>query len=71
MAAVALIVIDADTSPSGMPSSNTCMSSIDEIATPARPTSPRASGWSESRPICVGRSNAIDSPVCPDASRNL
>ena len=71
VAAVALMVIDTDTSPSGMPSIRTCMSSIDEIATPVRPTSPRASGWSESRPICVGRSKATDSPVCPDASRNL
>ena len=36
-----------------------------DTATPARPTSPRASPWSESYPICVGRSNATESPVVP------
>ena len=65
------VAIDTDTSASGMPSIRTCMSSMDAIATPVRPTSPRASGWSESRPICVGKSNATDRPVWPDASRNL
>ena len=45
------------------------MSSTLSIATPALPTSPRARGESESSPICVGRSNATDSPVCPAASR--
>ena len=35
------------------------------MATPTLPTSPRARGWSESRPICVGRSNATERPVCP------
>jgi hypothetical protein len=68
---VALIVIDVETRSSGRPSSRTCMSSIVEIDTPDRPTSPRASGWSASRPICVGRSKATDRPVCPDANRNL
>ncbi len=47
------------------------MSAIESIATPTLPTSPSARGWSESRPICVGRSNAHDSPVWPAASRNL
>ena len=41
------------------------------MATPTLPTSPSARGWSESKPICVGRSKAHDSPVCPAASRNL
>ena len=46
------------------------MSSSESIATPTLPTSPLAIGWSESYPICVGRSNAMDSPVCPLSSRN-
>jgi hypothetical protein len=71
MAAVALMVIDVDTRSRGKSASNVSMSSIVQMATPVRPTSPRASGWSASRPICVGRSNATDRPVCPDASRNL
>jgi hypothetical protein len=41
---VALIVIDVDTSPSGMPSNRTRMSSSESIATPTRPTSPAAVG---------------------------
>ena len=39
------------------------MSSIESIATPVRPTSPRQRGSSESRPSWVGRSKAIDRPV--------
>jgi hypothetical protein len=46
--AVALIVIDVETSPSGMPSSRVLMSSIESMATPTRPTSPAARRWSES-----------------------
>ena len=41
------------------------MSAIEPIGTPTLPTSPAASGWSASYPVCVGRSNAIESPVCP------
>jgi hypothetical protein len=48
MIAVALMVIDVDTRSSGMPSNSTAMSSIESMATPTRPTSPAASGWSES-----------------------
>jgi hypothetical protein len=44
VAAVALIVIDVETSASGMPSNSTRMSSIESMATPTRPTSPRAIG---------------------------
>jgi hypothetical protein len=66
-----LIVIDVETSSSGMPSNAVRMSSIVSMATPVRPTSPRQRGSSESRPSCVGRSNAIDSPVEPCASRYL
>ena len=39
------------------------MSSIVSIATPQRPTSPAESGSSLSRPIKVGRSNAVERPV--------
>jgi hypothetical protein len=60
-----LIVIDVVTSFSGIPSKTRRMSSIESIATPVRPTSPRQSGSSESRPSWVGRSNAIDRPVVP------
>ncbi len=48
MAAVALIVIEVDTSPSGMPSNRARMSSRLSMATPTLPTSPLAMGWSES-----------------------
>ncbi len=69
MIAVALMVIDVDTWSSGMPSNSVAMSSIESIATPTRPTSPAASGWSESYPICVGRSKATLRPLTPCASR--
>jgi hypothetical protein len=65
MMAVELIVIDVDTWSSGMPSKSNAMSSIESMATPTRPTSPAASGASESYPICVGRSNATLKPVTP------
>jgi hypothetical protein len=44
----ALIVIDVETSSSGMPASSSSMSSSESIATPVRPTSPSARGSSES-----------------------
>src|SRR5438309_1809784 len=53
----------------GRPSKRRPMSSRVEIATPTRPTSPRASGASLSYPICVGRSNATLSPSLPCARR--
>ena len=40
------IVIDTETSPSGMPSKRIFMSSTLSIATPALPTSPTTRGWS-------------------------
>ena len=43
------------------------MSSTESIATPARPTSPAARGSSESRPSCVGRSNADGQARLPAA----
>ena len=48
MGAVELIVIDVLTSPSGSPSRRTSMSARLLIGTPTRPTSPAASGASES-----------------------
>ena len=48
MAAVALMVIEVETRSSGMPSSSVSMSSRLSMATPTRPTSPAASGSSES-----------------------
>ena len=41
MMAVALIVIEVETVPSGMPAKSSSMSSSESIATPTRPTSPR------------------------------
>ena len=70
-AAGALIVIDVLTRSSGIPSNMSSMSASESIATPTCPTSASAFGSSESMPICVGRSNATDSPVCPCPSRNL
>ena len=67
MAAVALIVIEVDTRSSGISRNRSARSSTVSMATPTRPTSPCAIGWSESYPICVGRSNAVDSPICPAA----
>ena len=66
---MALIVIEVETESSGISSNSRAMSSTESIATPVLPTSPSARGWSESRPICVGRSNATESPVCPCSSR--
>ncbi len=48
MAAGALIVIETLTLSSGMPASRSSMSCSVSIATPVRPTSPSASGSSES-----------------------
>ena len=65
-----LIVIDVEMSPSGIESNSASKSSSESVATPHRPTSPSASGSSESRPISVGMSNATDSPPWPRSSRN-
>ncbi len=48
MAAVALMVIDVVTWSRGRSASSRCMSSMESMATPTRPTSPSARGWSES-----------------------
>src|SRR6266566_2234159 len=67
--AVALIVMLVLTRSSGSASKRRPMSSRVELATPTRPTSPRASGASLSYPIWVGRSNATLSPSLPCARR--
>ena len=46
--AVALMVIDVETWSSGIAWNSRARSSTVSIATPARPTSPSAIGWSES-----------------------
>src|SRR2546425_485723 len=71
IAAVALIVMLVLTRSRGRPSRRIRMSSIIGIATPTRPTSPRASGASLSYPIWVGRSNATLKPSLPCDSRYL
>ena len=68
VAAAELMVIDVLTSPRSMPPNSTSMSARVSTATPARPTSPRASGWSESRASSVGMSNAVDRPLPPASS---
>ena len=42
------MVIEVETASSGMPRSSVRMSSIESMATPTLPTSPRATGASES-----------------------
>ena len=69
IAADELIVIEVETSPSGISEKSTRMSSSEAIATPSRPTSPSARGESESTPISAGMSNAHESPVWPWSSR--
>ena len=69
IAAGALMVIEVVTWSSGMPANRSSMSASVSIATPSRPTSPSARGWSESQPIRVGMSNAVERPVWPCSSR--
>ena len=70
-AAVALIVIDVVTLSSGRPASSSRMSASESMATPTLPTSPSARAWSESSPICVGRSKAHDRPGLPRRQQEL
>ena len=67
MDAVELMVIDVETLSSGMPSNRRSMSASDEIATPARPTSPAAvSAWPSPRwPTWSGSSKAFRSRASP------
>ena len=69
--AAELIVIDVLTEPRSMPSKRISMSACVSTATPARPTSPLASGSSESRPSSVGMSNAVDRPLPPERRSSL
>ena len=69
MAAGPLMVIDVVTLFSSMPANRSSMSARVSTATPARPTSPTDHSWSESRPMSVGMSNAVDNPVPPARSR--
>ena len=55
--------MDELTLPKGIPLNAVIMSFKDAIDTPTFPTSPSALDESGSCPICVGRSNAILSPV--------
>ena len=64
-----MIVIEVETPSSGIWSKQIRMSSIVSIGTPVRPTSPKQSGSSESRPSWVGRSKAIERPVEPFSIR--
>ncbi len=64
-----LMVIDVVTSSSGILSKRIRMSASELTATPSRPTSPRDIGSSASRPMSVGMSNAVESPVTPCARR--
>ena len=66
----ALIVIDVVIADRSMSANRSAMSSMVSMATPTRPTSPWARGWSLSRPICVGRSKATERPVWPAARRS-
>ena len=54
-----------------MPEKSVSMSASVSTATPARPTSPLASGSSESHPSRVGMSKAVDSPSPPARSSSL
>ena len=63
--AVALMVIDVLADARSIPSNSARASPRCDTGTPTRPTSPRASSSSGSYPVCVGRSNATDSPVWP------
>src|SRR3990170_8159561 len=65
MTAVALIVMLVLTWASGISRNSVAVSSRHATGTPARPTSPRAMGSSESKPIWVGRSNGTERPVVP------
>ncbi len=64
-AAGALMVMEVDTVASGISRNSVRMSSTQSMATPTLPTSPCATGASESYPIWVGRSKATESPVVP------
>ncbi len=59
------MVIEVFIDSTGMPSSSSAMWPRWATGTPTLPTSPAAAGSSGSYPIWVGRSKAIERPVCP------
>ena len=65
------MVMEVVTAARSMSANRSAMSAKVSMATPALPTSPAARGSSESRPIRVGRSKAVDSPVPPPRSSSL
>ena len=70
MGAGELMVMDVVVAARSMPAKRSSMSARVSTATPQRPTSPSASGSSESRPMRVGRSKATDRPSPPARSRS-
>jgi hypothetical protein len=68
IAAGPFTVMEVETCDMSMPAKRSSTSRSVSTATPARPTSPRATELSESRPMSVGMSNAVDSPVPPAPS---
>src|SRR5258705_13341930 len=70
-AAGELIVIDVVIVLRSMPADSSSMSARVSTATPQRPTSPSLSGSSESQPIKVGRSKAVDRPSPPECRISL
>jgi len=70
-AAGELMVIDVVMLARSMSAKRSRMSARESMATPQRPTSPRAMGSSESRPSNVGMSKAVDSPSPPERMISL
>ena len=64
------MVIDTDILSKGISLNKILISNIESIATPAIPTSSDTIGLSESYPLWVAKSKAIDKPIWP-ASRFL
>ena len=59
------MVIEVLISSNFIPSKSSSISSKEQMETPTLPTSPVAKGWSQSYPICVGKSKATLKPVTP------
>ena len=70
-AAGELIVIEVVMPPRSISAKRSRMSAKVSIATPHRPTSPNDMGSSESKPINVGMSKAVDRPSPPDFKISL
>ncbi len=61
----AFIVMEVEIPPMSLPSKSHSMASKESPATPSVPTSPRDRGESESRPMRVGTSKAMERPFWP------